>query len=233
MVEMPASKWDTVSGLSLESETLLWRRIQEGYIFAILPISSLCLPIPWGRRRFFSDPHHENVVGLLEEKTLQSWGALWWLGPQVFLSHTSPYSASSYSSQLLVKLSGHTLIGPLTSVFSLWMHLSLQISGCGLPWNLNSVMYLRKVIDFQLVQIFLVRKWCFPSFLHVRVETRSLQTRMKFHFSHQTSKLKNNNIKRGRKWVFSHGIDRKLNWVSSFLKAILNFQSLKHTTSLT
>ena len=34
---------------------------------------------------------------------------------------------------------------------------------------------------------------CFPSFLHVRVETRSLQTRMKFHFSHQTSKLKNNN----------------------------------------
>lgn len=129
MVEIPASKWDTVSVLSLESETLLWRTIQEGYIFAILPISSLCLPIPWGRRRFFSDPHRKNVVGFLEEETLQNWGgALWQLGPQVFLSHTSPYSASSNSSQLLVKLSGHTLIGPLTSVVSLWMHLSLQIS---------------------------------------------------------------------------------------------------------
>ena len=46
----------------------------------------------------------------------------------MFLSHTSPYSASSNSSQLLVKLSGHTLIGPLTSAVSLWMHLSLQIS---------------------------------------------------------------------------------------------------------
>lgn len=128
MVEVPTSKWDTVSVLSLESETLLWRRIQKGYIFAILPISSLCLPIPGGRRRFSSDPHHKNVVGFLEEETLQNWGALWWLGPQVFLSHTSPYSASSNSSQLLVKLSGHTLIGPLTSVVSLWMHLSLQIS---------------------------------------------------------------------------------------------------------
>lgn len=75
MVEVPTSKWDTVSVLSLESETLLWRRIQEGYIFAILPISSLCLPISGGRRRFSSDPHHKNVVGFLEEETLQNWGA--------------------------------------------------------------------------------------------------------------------------------------------------------------
>lgn len=76
MVEVPHLKWDTVSVLSLESETLLWRRIQEGYIFAILPIS---LPLPSylrrKGRRFSSDPHHKNVVGFLKEETLQNWGA--------------------------------------------------------------------------------------------------------------------------------------------------------------
>lgn len=86
MVEVPTSKWDTVSVLSLESETLLWRRIQEGYIFAILPISSSAF-LPGGRRRFSSDPHHKNVVGVPEEETLQTGGLLTIGAPGVSQSH--------------------------------------------------------------------------------------------------------------------------------------------------
>ena len=113
-------------------------------------------PLPQGDEGIFLRSSPWEPSGVPGGKRPRNCGALLWLGPQVFFTHTNPHSASSNSSQLLVKLSGPTLTAPVASVVSLWMHLSLQISGCGLPWNFNSVMDLRKVIDFQFVQLFLV-----------------------------------------------------------------------------
>lgn len=86
--------------------------LQVGYSFSIVPgvrltmekdpgglylchssHLSLCLPISGGRRRFSSDPHHKNVVGFLEEETLQTGGPSDDWGPRCFsvtLVHTLP-----------------------------------------------------------------------------------------------------------------------------------------------
>lgn len=53
--------------------------------------------------------------------------------PGVSHFYTSPHPVFSKSLQLPVKLSGPTLIAPVASVVSLLTHLSLQISGRGLP----------------------------------------------------------------------------------------------------
>ena len=133
-------------------------------------------PLPQGDEGIFLRSSPWEPSGVPGGKRPRNCGALLWLGPQVFFTHTNPHSASSNSSQLLVKLSGPTLTAPVASVVSLWMHLSLQISGCGLPWNFNSVMDLRKVHWFSVHPAFVSlweKEWWLPSSLHVGVEPES------------------------------------------------------------
>ena len=86
------------------------------------------------------------------------------LPPEISHSHTRPHLISSSSSKLPFKCS-HQFIIPaalvpfrLVSAVILCIHLSLQISGCSLPWELDSLNDPRKVINFQFVQLFLIEK---------------------------------------------------------------------------
>lgn len=143
------------------------------------------------KRRFSLDLHLENLVGFLGRKDLKIAGGPMIEAPGVSHCHISPHPAWSKSLQLLVKWSGSTFIIPVASFVSLWTHLSLQISGCGLHWNFISLMNSRKDMDFQLFQH--GWEWSLPSSAHVKVETRSLKNKISL-FAYQTSKFKKDNI---------------------------------------
>lgn len=122
---------------------------------------------PRARRTSFSSLHHENMVCFLEIKPadvpppIPTCPLRWW--PQEFLCLVLACTwASSNSSRLSFKHSYKSVAQWFLlqiSIFGLWFSVFPCLSRCwggGLTCDLNFLISSRKVIDFQLVQIFVL-----------------------------------------------------------------------------
>lgn len=105
-----------------------------------------------------------------------------WLSTSTLQLHRVSHSQANSHSVSSNLSNSHLLLQYIVAVSSapgkesmaviLWLHLSFQFQGRNLLWDLNSLMGSRNVLDFQFVQLFLVRMGIeqLPSFLVIKAK---------------------------------------------------------------
>lgn len=120
--------------------------------------------------------------GISWGKRMNVWETQRLRSPRISHIHGSSHSAFSNSSKLSLKCSDPFMVPVMSAAgmqilaVSLWMSLYFQIFRMMICLVTSSLMDARKLIDFQIIQVFLIRQdWWLPNSLCVRAKPDILE----------------------------------------------------------